>query len=91
MCVDEDIESGSHLAAGGPPPPPKVYNRSRTVWVPPGEWTDAFSGQTVAGPTTLKLTNVSLDTMPLYHRHGGIVVTVCKSISWDFTENLLER
>jgi alpha-glucosidase (family GH31 glycosyl hydrolase) len=32
-----------------PPANPKVFNRSRSVWIPPGEWTSAFSGETLTG------------------------------------------
>jgi hypothetical protein len=63
------------LKVASPTPPAKVHARNRTVWIPPGEWTDGFGGKTVTGPQTLNLTNVSMETMPLYHRRGGLVVT----------------
>eukprot|EP00039_Didymoeca_costata_P001322 m.51572 g.51572 ORF g.51572 m.51572 type:complete len:1018 (+) comp10741_c0_seq1:186-3239(+) len=57
------------------------YNRSRTVWVPPGEWVDAFSGSTITGPTELHLQDVPVAQMPLYHRKGGLIVTTPYQIS----------
>lgn len=80
--------------AAGKPPAPKVYNRSRTVWIPPGEWSNAFTNEVVTGPTTLNLTGVSMDTMPLYHRHGGILVTAKNpsrnAATTDFTNLVLQ-
>ena len=34
------------------------FNRSRLVWVPPGEWTDSFSGKVLVGPVTVNRTEV---------------------------------
>merc|ERR1712039_913487 len=55
--------------------PVPAYNRSRLVRIPPGEWTDAFSGTTVTGPQMLTREDVAVDELPLYHRRGGTVIT----------------
>jgi hypothetical protein len=63
--------------AGLPKKLPKnhTWTRNRTVFIPPGEWTDAFdSSTTVTGPKTINLGAVPMETMPLYHRRGSIVV-----------------
>jgi len=43
-----------------------------TVWFPPGQWVDYFTGATVTGPTTVTVAE-PLDRMPVYVRAGGIV------------------
>lgn len=51
------------------------FNRDRTVWLPPGEWHDVFSGQVHTGPKDLSVTGQALETMPLFHRGGGLLIT----------------
>jgi hypothetical protein len=43
-----------------------------TVWLPPGQWTDWFTGATFTGPSTQTL-EVPLDRMPVFVKAGGIV------------------
>jgi alpha-glucosidase (family GH31 glycosyl hydrolase) len=43
-----------------------------TVWLPPGRWTDWFTGRSYVGPANVAVTS-GLDTMPLFVRAGGIV------------------
>ncbi|MEU1495642.1 TIM-barrel domain-containing protein [Streptomyces sp. NPDC005776] len=45
-----------------------------SVWFPPGQWTDYFTGKTYAGGTTRDVTT-TLDTMPVFIRSGGILPT----------------
>jgi alpha-glucosidase (family GH31 glycosyl hydrolase) len=45
---------------------------STTVWIPPGTWTDWFTGATVTGPGTQTLA-VPDDRMPVFVKDGGIV------------------
>ncbi|TVT09182.1 carbohydrate-binding protein [Amycolatopsis bartoniae] len=46
-----------------------------SVWFPPGsDWTDYFTGKTYRGGTSAQVTT-TLDTMPVFVRSGGIVVT----------------
>ncbi|HWD75783.1 MAG TPA: TIM-barrel domain-containing protein [Solirubrobacteraceae bacterium] len=45
---------------------------TETVWFPPGQWTDWFTGATFTGPSTQTLT-VPLDRMPVFVKAGGIV------------------
>ena len=51
LCVDNGYASGlpqaQHRVAA--PQPPVVRNRTRSVWIPPGEWTSAFGAGTVTG------------------------------------------
>ena len=46
------------LAARNANAPP--FNRSRLVWVPPGEWTDSFSGKILVGPATVNRSEVCM-------------------------------
>ena len=45
---------------------------STSVWFPPGQWVDFFTGATFTGPSTTTLA-VPLDQMPVFVRQGGIV------------------
>jgi hypothetical protein len=45
---------------------------STTVWFPPGQWVDYFTGATFTGPSTATLA-VPLNRMPVFVRRGGIV------------------
>jgi hypothetical protein len=47
---------------------------TRNVWVPPGQWQDAWSGKIVTGPITLA-NEQPFNRIPMYHRRGAIVVT----------------
>ena len=45
---------------------------TESVWFPPGQWTDWFTGATFTGPSTQTLT-VPLDRMPVFVKAGGII------------------
>jgi glycosyl hydrolase family 31/ricin-type beta-trefoil lectin protein/uncharacterized protein DUF5110/carbohydrate binding protein with CBM35 domain len=49
-------------------------NGSVPVWVPPGSWTDYFTGTTYTGPATVTMT-APLSRMPVLIRAGGLVPT----------------
>ncbi|HEY9547492.1 MAG TPA: TIM-barrel domain-containing protein, partial [Solimonas sp.] len=44
------------------------------VWIPPGDWTNYFTGEVVSGPRAVTL-SVPLARYPLFARAGAIVVT----------------
>ncbi|HEY9510846.1 MAG TPA: TIM-barrel domain-containing protein [Verrucomicrobiae bacterium] len=44
---------------------------SRSVWIPPGSWINAWTGAELKGPKTISET-VPLDRIPLYIRSGSI-------------------
>lgn len=52
-----------------------AYNRNASVWLPPGEWHDAFTGELLKGDRNITLTGLPLNRMPLFHRGGGMVLT----------------
>ncbi|MEV4641240.1 ricin-type beta-trefoil lectin domain protein [Actinoplanes sp. NPDC049548] len=45
---------------------------SASVWVPPGSWTDYFTGTTYTGPATVTIT-APLSRMPVLVKSGGLV------------------
>jgi hypothetical protein len=45
-----------------------------SVWFPPGQWTDYFTGRTYQGGTTQDVTT-DLNSMPVFVRAGGILPT----------------
>eukprot|EP00039_Didymoeca_costata_P024413 m.10222 g.10222 ORF g.10222 m.10222 type:complete len:875 (-) comp4226_c0_seq1:67-2691(-) len=47
---------------------------SRTVWIPPGQWTNAWNGSTVEGPKNVTASQ-PFEQVPMWHRRGGFVVT----------------
>lgn len=51
-----------------------------SVWFPPGQWTDYFTGKTYTGGTTQDVTT-TLDTMPVFIRAGGIMPTRTHDVS----------
>lgn len=53
-----------------------------SVWFPPGQWTDYFTGKTYAGGTTQQITT-GLDTMPVFLRSGGIMTTRTANVTND--------
>ena len=50
---------------------------TRSVWLPPGTWTDAWTGQqtTVHSCGTSLNVTVPYERIPLWHRAGGLIVT----------------
>lgn len=47
----------------------------RTVWIPPGTWTNAWNGRTLSGPRTV-VANAPLAQMPIYIRAGSVIPLV---------------
>ena len=45
----------------------------RTVWIPPGEWEDLWTGKTHCGPAVIGA-KCALDQIPVFARRGGIVL-----------------
>jgi hypothetical protein len=60
-------------------------NGSASVWVPPGAWTDYFTGRTYTGPTTATITD-PLSQMPVLIKAGGILPT-----RTDYVDNQAAR
>ncbi len=46
----------------------------RVVWIPPGQWQDAWSGRIHTGPVTIGVT-APLHECPLFIRRGGLLLT----------------
>ncbi|MGD9613682.1 MAG: TIM-barrel domain-containing protein, partial [Kiritimatiellia bacterium] len=46
----------------------------RTVWIPPGEWIDLWTGRAHRGPATIGV-RCSLREFPLFARRGGVVLS----------------
>ena len=46
----------------------------RTVWIPPGDWQDLWSGRTHRGPATIGA-RCGLGEVPLFVRRGGVVLS----------------
>eukprot|EP00928_Gymnodinium_smaydae_P071517 TRINITY_DN55075_c0_g1_i1.p1 TRINITY_DN55075_c0_g1~~TRINITY_DN55075_c0_g1_i1.p1 ORF type:complete len:827 (-),score=78.73 TRINITY_DN55075_c0_g1_i1:56-2536(-) len=57
--------------AGGARGP--VFNRERKLWLPPGQWEDAWTGRLLTGPIAWTKTS-TIETMPVFHRRPGILV-----------------
>jgi alpha-glucosidase (family GH31 glycosyl hydrolase) len=53
-----------------------------SVWFPPGQWTDYFSGKTYTGPSTQDVTT-DWNAMPVFVRAGGIVPTRTGNVTND--------
>eukprot|EP01062_Namystynia_karyoxenos_P067703 TRINITY_DN6172_c0_g1_i1.p1 TRINITY_DN6172_c0_g1~~TRINITY_DN6172_c0_g1_i1.p1 ORF type:complete len:851 (+),score=211.04 TRINITY_DN6172_c0_g1_i1:93-2555(+) len=46
----------------------------RAVWIPPGVWEDAWTGEAVSGPLSTHAEQ-PYERLPMWHRRGGVVVT----------------
>ena len=46
---------------------------SRRLWVPPGEWQDAWTGNIVVGPSVV-VSSQPYERQPMFHRRGGVLV-----------------
>ena len=74
------------------------YSTRDDVWIPPGDWIDAWTGAVVKGnvshPQALIKVNQSLERMPMWHRSGGLVVTAAtvamNVASQDWSKLVLE-
>jgi len=50
------------------------YNQARTVWIPPGQWEDSWTGKVFTGPANISVQS-SVEQFPLYHRRPGLLLT----------------
>jgi alpha-glucosidase (family GH31 glycosyl hydrolase) len=48
---------------------------SRSVWIPPGNWQDAWDGSTVTGPKNITVSQ-PYERIPMWHRLGSFLITV---------------
>jgi alpha-glucosidase (family GH31 glycosyl hydrolase) len=53
-----------------------------SVWFPPGQWTDFFTGRTYTGPSTQNITT-DWNSMPVFVKAGGIVPTRTDNVTND--------
>lgn len=51
---------------------------NQSVWIPPGQWKDVWSGETTTGPRMLNVTSVP-SRMPMWHRAGGLLILASES------------
>ncbi len=49
----------------------------RTVWIPPGEWRDVWTGRMHRGPSTIGVA-CPLDRIPVFARLGGLVLSTAQ-------------
>jgi alpha-D-xyloside xylohydrolase len=48
-------------------------SNTRSVWIPPGDWVDGWTGAVTAGPKTVTITQPP-ERIPMWHKSGGLVV-----------------
>jgi alpha-glucosidase (family GH31 glycosyl hydrolase) len=61
---------------------PGMGTVNTTVWLPPGHWTDYFTGRTYRGPSIQPVSS-DLSTMPVFVRAGGIVLMRTDDVTND--------
>lgn len=59
----------------------------RPLWIPPGSWRDLWTGETIVGPSVIKV-KPALNQTPMYVRDGGIILSIPQiqhtdKASWD--------
>ncbi len=52
--------------------PAKDRFTTRVAWLPPGDWLDAWTGETISGPATVT-NQMPLDEIPIYVRSGAVL------------------
>jgi hypothetical protein len=52
--------------------PAKTRAATRVAWIPPGDWIDAWTGRTIAGPVTVT-NEVPLGQIPVWIKSGAIL------------------
>jgi alpha-glucosidase (family GH31 glycosyl hydrolase) len=60
-----------------------------SVWFPPGQWTDYFTGQTYTGGTTRNVTT-DLNSMPVFVKAGAVIATRTNNVT-DQAQNPLDK
>ncbi|HEY3762883.1 MAG TPA: TIM-barrel domain-containing protein [Verrucomicrobiae bacterium] len=50
----------------------RTSNAQRALWVPPGDWIDAWNGKKISGPV-MTTNDVPLDKIPIYIRSGAVL------------------
>lgn len=67
---------------------------TRSVFIPPGEWEDAWDGSTLSGPRTITNVTRPFAKIPMWHRRGGLVVTTSSTAlrieEQDWSELIIE-
>lgn len=48
---------------------------ARSVWLPPGQWQDAWDGSIITGPQTTSVSK-PFEQIPMWHKRGSFMVTV---------------
>lgn len=54
------------------------HSITRSVWVPPGVWEDAWSGESTVGPAMINVTQ-PFDRIPLWHRRDGSFLVLAEA------------
>ena len=70
------VAPGFYVSRGGYQGGKGPLNQS--VWIPPGQWKDVWSGETTTGPRMLNVTSVP-SRMPMWHRAGGLLILASES------------
>ncbi|OGV40772.1 MAG: hypothetical protein A2X46_04255 [Lentisphaerae bacterium GWF2_57_35] len=78
----DDLLIAPIIAAGATP-----GGAQRTVWIPDGEWSDLWTGETIEGPAAVNVEK-PLNQYPLFVRRGGIIASTpqsyhTKNTSWN--------
>jgi len=68
-----DYNAGATCVLGWILPSEADAPASRQVWIPPGEWVDAWTGARVAGPKSIDVESPLWHT-PMFVRAGGVVL-----------------
>jgi len=72
--LSQKVDGECNLFFGAADKIDDAAHQTRTFWIPPGRWQDAWTGETLEGPKTLTVTS-DLEHTPMYVREGGLVVS----------------
>jgi hypothetical protein len=80
-----DFPAGDTLVA-----PLDEQEMNRSVWIPPGDWQDAWDGSIVTGPRTINVTK-PFSQIPMWHRRGGILITTHSANKQKAAQRIAEQ
>lgn len=88
------IHINSTLVAPLDVEPVDVITNTRSVWIPPGEWIDGWTGTDITGPQTMTVTQPA-DRIPMWHRRGSLLIldgtpNGLRIVNQDWTELTIE-
>ena len=73
LCCSRYVHLNATLVAPLDTEPVDNVSNTRSVWIPPGDWVDGWTGAVISGPKTVTVTQPA-ERIPMWHKSGGLLV-----------------